>query len=221
MRQTLIYITRTCLLTATILTAPTALSQTKIDKYEADKIIFNMITNTDVSLSDAPVLFPEICIDSLEATNEKNIYKVRGKTYKFPPISQSFYVIKERKRYVPLSGEKWPVETLQNMLTGHIPSTLQLSLSHHQYGGKIRNGNIPLAALFQIFSSQMDFYACINDVTKESIHAFLIMHHQGMDYIHMLRLDIKPDAFSSKTPTAKADLYTNIPQDNIKKLFDE
>ena len=187
MRQTLIYITRTCLLTATILTAPTALSQTKLDKYEADKIIFNMITNTDVSLSDAPVLFPEICIDSLEATNEKNIYKVRGKTYKFPPISQSFYVIKERKRYVP----------------------------------KIRNGNITLAALFQIFSSQMDFYACINDVTKENIHAFLIMHHQGIDYIHMLRLDIKPDAFSSKTPTAKADLYTNIPQDNIKKLFNE
>ena len=221
MRNTLLYISRAWVVLLAASASLNGMSQVRMDKLEADKLIFEMLTQTSVEAPEELDVPLEICPDSLEETSEKEIYKVRGRTYDYPVISQSFFVQKSKKGFSPLKGSQWPVETLQNMLTRHLPATLRLNLSHHQYGGNVQTAEVPLSAFFQIFSGQMDFYACINEATRENIHAFLVMRHPGMNYIHMLRLDITPDALSEKNPTAKADLYTNIPHDNIKKLFDE
>jgi hypothetical protein len=53
------------------------------------------------------------------------------------------------------------------------------------------------------------------------MEAVLVYHHRELDYIHLFTLKATFDQLFSKDGTIEAELHGNIPQDNIKNLFNK
>ncbi|MBO7629950.1 MAG: hypothetical protein J6S87_08445, partial [Bacteroidales bacterium] len=75
--------------------------------------------------------------------------------------------------------------------------------------------------LHDLFNSTMDTYCSVTKIEKGVMNAIIVFHHRKMDFIHMLTLSATPEQLFSENAVIKADLYGNIPQSNIKNLFNK
>ena len=197
-------------------------AQNQKDKANADRIVFELLRDAGVPQN----YYRETVVeqDSLRTTNEKGLFRYGAAYYQFPGISASFYLKRTKNGYGLVFGKMYPLESLTNLLLNRLNrAELLLPLAHHQYGGRIENVTTPLQTLFDVLARQAELYCNVTEVTADMPKAVLIMHFPGRDEVHMLTVEVPPAQLfvSSGGRAARADLYTNIPQANIKSLFNE
>ena len=56
-------------------------------------------------------------------------------------------------------------------------------------------------------------------INEKEMEALLVFHHPKLNYIHMLQMTISIPRLLDPEYTIDADLYSNIPQDNVKSIF--
>ena len=190
------------------------------DKAEADQIVYQMLTGDRQTENWHPGL---IILDSqLHETAEKGIYIVRGDSFQIKSLRSDFYVYKKNNDWAPVNDSRYPMETMVNLLLNRISENKHLlDIRHHQYGGKKPHINIPMQDLFDLFARNMRLYCSVTFISKEEIRAILVLHQQKMNFIHMLELKTDTRKLTEATSTIFGDLYTNIPQSNVKNIFRE
>lgn len=190
------------------------------DKADADKIIYQMLTEK----SQTENWHLELVIESskLEAMPEQDIYVVRGDSFQIKSLRSDFYVRKEASDYVPINDGRYPLETMVNLLLNRISDNKHnLELRHHQYGGNIQRIVLPMQNIFDILARNMQLYCSVTFIDKHEIRAILVFHQKHINFIHMLELKVKTSKLMEPGSTISGDFYTNIPQENVNNLFRE
>ena len=67
----------------------------------------------------------------------------------------------------------------------------------------------------------MNLYCSVTYIGSDEIRAVLVFHQKRLDFIHMLELKVPTKELYDEKSVMTGDLYTNIPQDNIKSIFRE
>lgn len=188
------------------------------DKSDSDRIIDELLSSPNLVVRNWHESF-EVSSKDLEATNEEGIWLVKGKSFQIKSLSSAFYVRSEKDKYVPVFNSKYPLESLTNLLLNHIDNKHTIQLIHHVYGNKKVELSVPMQILYDVWGEYMDMYCSVTSIDKEKTEALLVFHHPSMNFIHLL--DIKIDTFqiTNENGIVTADLYTNIPQNNIKSLI--
>lgn len=188
------------------------------DKVEADRILFEMLSG-----SHAVENWHEpLAIDgqSLRNTAEEGLFLVEGKAFQVNSLRSDFYVVKGKEGWQPVNDRRYPMETAVNLLLNRIEDNRHgLMLTHHQYGGKNPKLMMKMQLLYDMLARNMDIYCSVTSVGTKEMQAVLVFHNVKRNFIHMLRLTIPTDTLFKTDGMLTADMYTNIPQNNIKSIF--
>ena len=189
------------------------------DKSKVDSIVYESLNNH----MDTPydILSEPINPSALVKTEKRLVYVVPGDFYDSKTIRSDYYVRKIRNSYVVISDKRFPVETFTNQLLNRVQSGHILNVKHHQYGHKLPILNTSLQSLFALFCPTMKSYVSILSANDKEIEALLIFHQPNLDFIHMLLLKTDTDSIFTKGNILYGDLYTNIPQDNLKSILEK
>lgn len=190
------------------------------DKAEADLLIYHELT----AGYETENWHPEMIVNErkLTPTEEEGIFVVKGDSFQVKSVRTDFYVTKKDEKWVTLNDSRFPMETLVNLLLNRIEKNSHLlKIRHHQYGGNKPLIEIPMQRLFDQLARNTQLYCSIMSITDSSIQAVLVFHQKRINFIHMLLLEIPSNQLFVDASTFTGDLYTNIPQSNIKSLFRE
>ncbi len=190
------------------------------DKHGADRLIYSELT----AAYDAENWHENLVItrDMLADTQEKDLYIVRGDSFQVKSIRSDFYVKEKDGQWTVVDDARYPLETLTNLLLNRIADNRHtLEARHHQYGGEKPRVVIPMQKLFDLLARSMKLYCSVTAIGKEEIRAVLILHQQKMDFIHMLEIKAPVEALADPQSTFFGELYTNIPQENVKSIYRE
>ena len=208
----------TTILMALLTIGSTAIAQT--DKAEADRIVFQMLSNETTAENWHPS--PVILSDRVRPTAEEGLYVVKGDTFQVRSISSDYYVVKKDGQWTPVNDGRYPLETMVNLMLDRLANNQhQLELRHHQYGGNIPRIIIPMQRLYDLLARNMQLYCSVTHIDKDKMRAVLVFHQERLDFIHMLELKTDPKKLIDPQSTIAADLYTNIPQGNLKNIYGE
>ena len=203
-----------------LLLVPIGVSAQATDKAEADSMVWQILTAHYEPENWHPKLIVEEA--RLENSAEKGIYCVKGDIFQVQSLRSDFYVCKKQKKWSVLNDLRFPYETMTNLLLNKIdPNSHRLRITHHQYGNKRPVVTIPMQKLFDILGQHMQIYASITKIDSKEMRAILVFHQKRLNFIHMLEIRLSTDQLSDKNSILTGDLYTNIPQHNIKSIFKE
>lgn len=191
-----------------------------VDKAEKDMLIYQELT-ANYELEN---WHPDFIVAShmLKETDEQGIYIVRGDSFQVKSIRSDFYVCKKNGQWVPLNDSRFPLETMVNLLMNRIENNRhQLQVRHHQYGNKKPTITIPMQKMHDLLARNMQLYCSVTYIGTDEIRAVLVFHQKRQNFIHMLELKIPTIDLFDEESTMTGDLYTNIPQDNVKSIFRE
>lgn len=188
------------------------------DKAEADQLIYEELTAGYQTENCHPEMV--ILSKKLKETGEKGIFIVQGDSFQIKTLRSDFYVYKKKGNWTVLNSPRHPYETMTNLLLNRIENNHhQLDIRHHQYGIEKSHIMMPMQNLFDILARNMQLYCSVTDISNEEIRGVLVFHQPRLDYIHMLEVRIPVSQLFEENSTLKGDLYTNIPQSNVKSLF--
>ena len=191
------------------------------DKADADQIVFQELS----AQHDLENWHPELLVtaDSLTETAEKGIYLLRGNFFQVKSLRSDIYLCKDKSgQWQPLNDARYPLETMVNLLLNRISDNRHLlELHHHQYGGTVPKLLIPMQGIYDLLARNMQLYCNVTYIDVNEIRAILVFHQKRLDFIHMLEMKIPTKELTTPTSTLVADLYTNIPQGNLRNIFRE
>jgi len=188
------------------------------DKAEADWQVCRDL----LSGNELPQWRPNFNIkkNELRETDEKNIFRVEGNAFQVKSLRSDYYVRKIGEEYRPLFDRRYPVESLANLLLARVSGGKRLvELRHHQYGNHIANMTIPLNRLHNLFGPDMEIYCRVTVENNTELSAWLVFYQSKEKYIHLLELNAPVKSIFLSEGTFSGDFYSNIPQGNIKNLF--
>lgn len=190
------------------------------DKAEADSLVYHELTSRYLPENVHPKLIFQG--SQLENTAEQGISLVKGDFFQVKSLRSDFYVCKKGNDWAILNDSRFPYETMTNLLLNRIdPNEHQLKITHHQYGGKKPSVILPMQKIYDLFARNMQLYASVTKISDKEIRGVLVFYQKRLEYIHMLELRVSADQLFDKKSTLTGDLYTNIPQHNIKSIFRE
>lgn len=192
----------------------------KMDKAEADELLYN-----ELKTALPPTSFKEENVgteDIVEKTHERNVLKVVGKSYQIESLRSDFYVTQKGGRYVALYDASHPMESFVNLLLNKVKDNRHpILITHHQYGNVIKKLKMPMANLFNLLGRTMEIYCFVTSIDKKTVNGVLVFHNPKDDIIHLFEVSAETLAVTKGDAVINADLYSNIPQDNIRSLFKE
>ena len=208
----MLFITPLLLLTATV--------GAQTDKAEADSILLSQLTARMHTENWHPDF--QVQEDQLRQTPEEGICILPGDSFQIRSLRSDVYVYKHDNRWQSVNDARYPMETMVNLLLNRIdPNQHPIELRLHQYGGKIHRIVMPMQNLYDIFARHMQLYCSVTAISTKEIKAVLVFHHSRLNFIHMIEVKADPRTLSEATSVVYGEMYTNIPQGNIKSLFNE
>jgi hypothetical protein len=186
---------------------------------------------SDLQLNE--ILHVQQCPDSVTSRHyipETSLDSVHAKTG-FHVRKGGFFILRQLNsdqsctrgtdnRFYPVFDARYPEITLKNLLL--IPplrSTLKLHITHRMYGRFTPEFTVSLNDFTCFFQAEYESYCFVERPKKNVLEATLILHSSRYNYIHMLFIRANPETLFKPGGVLKADFSTNIPQDNIKSLF--
>ena len=190
------------------------------DKTNANMALYNLLTKKhEPTIKNTTYQFlPK----DLQKTYDQDIFLIKGTYYQLESINNDFYVTKSGNGYVPIFSVKYPLESFVNLMLNHIQEKeKKIHIIQYFYGGEKEIGPIPMSNINDLLGDTMDVFCSVTAIKKDMMEAVLVYHHRELDYIHLFTLKATFDQLFSKDGTIEAELHGNIPQDNIKNLFNK
>lgn len=194
-----------------------AYSAGKVDKAQADSILFALLSS---DMGEDAFSHAEKTVIGRDGRKRGTVFVVEGENFQIKSLRNDVYYIAGRNECVPVDDARYPMETMNNLLLGKIDGGQRdITVHHHQYGGHNATLFMPFDELRSKLQPGMKAYCSITAVTTEKIEGVLVYHDVTNNVIHMLQISSPLLAVTSGQGEMEAELYTNIPQDNIRNLF--
>lgn len=201
----------------TVLIAVTASAQDR-DKVSADTLLYEQLCAQHITENyHAPYTVSK---RDLEATAERGIYLVKGKSFQVKSLTSDFYVRDKRGTYEPIFDKRYPVESFTNILLNRLQQNkLKIAITQHLYGKTKKVPVQNMQNIYDLLARNMDIYCSVTSITKEKMEATLVFHHRKLNFIHLFVVSVPTDDLFDEGGLVTATLYGNIPQSNIRTLF--
>lgn len=188
----------------------------KEDKGTADAKVFDQLSTYSGGRLVSKAL--DFSQSKLTDTNEDNIKIAKGTYFQVNSLRSDIYIDSKNKR--PVFNKRYPMESATNLLMNNISNdTHRIKVTHHQYGNVTKNVTLPLHAIFPILAADKDIYCSVTKIDAYHIEANLVMHQPKSDYIHLFVVQMTIDELFKPEGMISAELYSNIPQNNIKSIY--
>lgn len=186
------------------------------DKATADRRVYQLLSEyTGGRLLPKSMDFSK---SKLADTNEEGIKIAEGPWFQVNTMRSDIYV--DGKTFKPVFGAKYPMESAVNLLMNVVGNdSHRLTITHHQYGNVRKKIMLPLHAIYQILAADKDIYCSVTKIDARNIEANLVMHQPESNYIHLFVIRMPIDELFKKEGMFAAELYSNIPQDNVKSIY--
>lgn len=200
-----------------LLAAITANAQDR-DKVSADTLLYEQLCAQHVTENyHAPYTINK---RDLEATAERGIYIVNGKSFQVKSLTSDFYVREKKGTYEPIFDKRYPVESFTNILLNRLKQNkLKIAITQHLYGKTKKVPTQNMQNIYDLLARNMDIYCSVTSITKEKMEATLVFHHRKLNFIHLFIVSVPTDDLFDEGGLVTATLYGNIPQSNIRTLF--
>lgn len=200
-----------------LLAAVTASAQDR-DKVSADTLLYEQLCAQHVTENyHAPYTINK---RDLEATAERGIYIVNGKSFQVKSLTSDFYVREKKGTYEPIFDKRYPVESFTNILLNRLKQNkLKIAITQHLYGKTKKVPTQSMQNIYDLLARNMDIYCSVTSITKEKMEATLVFHHRKLNFIHLFIVSVPTDDLFDEGGLVTATLYGNIPQSNIRTLF--
>lgn len=189
-----------------------------MDKKEADDLFEKELKNltfpgyaTEVLLVEKQDLHPI----------RKDVLVKYGKTIFIKEMTSNLYFThKKGEGYSLIYDQKYPVESLSNMIIYPDKNTQKLSVKvkHNAYGGEIKEYNANFFDFLMFLDCDYNTYIGIEKATKESLNFTIIFQNKYYNCHHLLYIETSPDIIFNGEKHLTGTLYTYIPNHNIKDL---
>ena len=190
------------------------------DKADADKLICQALLAEREQLNWHPEF--SWAKEFLKETNERNVYCVTGDAFQVKSLRSDFFIKWENGQWHPIYDSRYPVESMVNLLLARIQKNHHLiELRHHQYGNHIAIMTIPLQRIHDLFGPTMEMYCRVAIVNNNELNAWLVFYQRRSQYIHLLEVKSPIKSLFLPDGTLHGDFYANIPQGNLKNIFDK
>lgn len=187
------------------------------DKKESDQITGESFNSSKCDTTFEEVLKVDVSV--LQANRNSEIYVREGQFYLSNKINSNTYYQRSGSKYQLVFNSDFPAESLANLLITKQGKSLALKITHRMYGGFTPEFNIPLSRLSCLFSPGFSTYCILNRSDLGKIQVSAVFRSNDFGYIHLLRIKTTPEQLFTHNGTLTADLYTNIPQHNLKNLL--
>ena len=201
------------------LRATTLCAQEMPDKADADRqVCRDLLAEREPLNWHSKFVWKE---EMLKDTYERNVFRVMGEAFQIKSLRSDFYVKQENGKWHPIYDSRYPVESMVNLLLAHVQKNNHLiELRHHQYGNHIAMMTIPLQRIHDLYGPNMEMYCRVDIADNNKLNAWLVFYQRQRQFIHLLELRTPVKSLFESGGTLQGDFYANIPQGNIKNIFD-
>lgn len=190
----------------------------RADKVAADNLFFEELSAKHIVENWHDSL--NFDMKALQRTNEDGIFIVPGNEFQIKSLSSKYYVKQSAKRCQVIFDKKYPMESFVNLMLNRVQNnTIMLSVAHHQYGGKTAKILIPMQNIYDMLARNMEIFCNVTSINTDKMESVLVFHNKKMNFIHMFVITASTNQLFKDKGVVYADLYSNIPQSNIKSLF--
>lgn len=191
-----------------------------MDKVDADNLLYNELKTALPPSSLKAFVMPSNSV--LKKTNEDNIFKVIGESFQVESLRSDYYVRRKGNQYDIIYDTRYPLESFVNLLMNKVVKNEHtILITHHQYGNVVKKLKMPLSNMFNLLGRTMDIYCFVTAISKNKIDGVLVFHDPNKNIIHMFEVSADTRVLVKNKALIEANLYSNIPQDNIRSLFKE
>lgn len=187
------------------------------DKKESDQMSSELFSNCDCD-ADVSEISTENVSDLLLQDNS-DLYVRKGHIYLADKINSDTYYQRSGNKYQLIFSSEYPAESLVNLLITKPEKSLMLKITHRVYGGFTPEFSIPLSQLFCLFNEGFTTYCIYNRTDSDKVQVSAVLCNNDFGYIHLLRIKTTIGQLFTDNGIITADLYTNIPQHNLKNLL--
>ncbi|MDR2804719.1 MAG: hypothetical protein LBB85_03625 [Dysgonamonadaceae bacterium] len=188
------------------------------DKKESDESAGEWLATGECA--ETPPESGDIDASRLQRIEGTDLYKRKGETFLINQINSDTYYQRSDNRFQPVYHIGYPEESLANLfITKAIKSTLHLQITHRMYGGFTPEFTIPIKRLLCLIKEDFETYCVLHRSNTDGVKISVILHNRNYNYVHLLRITTDAEQLFRENGILKADLYTNIPQHNLKSLF--
>lgn len=192
------------------------------DKKESDEELGGVFAG-DNCTGNMPQVTLDYAALALKKQDGTDLYVHTGNIFMINAMNSNTYYQRHDKTYQVVFDKFYPYESLSNLfLTQGNKHELKLQITHRIYGANTPVFDISLDNFVCLFKDDFDIFCGTldgRDLTK--IKMTVILRNKNYDFVHMLEIDTSKEILFTRKGILKADLYTNIPQQNIEYLFEE
>ena len=127
---------------------------------------------------------------------------------------------KKATGFAPIFSISTPEKSLSNLFqTRQNGIDKKLLITHRQYGYFTPEIELPLNNFLALFEKDFNIYSSTGKNKKGEWQTIVVIQHKILNYIHLLRAVTTNEALQENPLIMKADFFSNIPQHQIKNLF--
>ena len=147
-----------------------------------------------------------------------SLYVDKGSSFMIPQINSDLFYIKADSAYNLALDKSLIAESFANALLVPVKNDYKINITHRMYGKTVKEYTINSRDFDDYFHADYDRYFGVEAVGKDNLTGTLILNDRYAGSIHLAFVSISlRELLNGGTMTMQ--LYSNIPQHNIKTLF--
>ncbi|MBO7468604.1 MAG: hypothetical protein J6T81_00590 [Bacteroidales bacterium] len=172
-------------------------------------------SNTNNSMYLRPSYLQYYSNDSIVSDS---VYVEKGENFVIPQINGDLFYIKNDTIYTPVFDTSYVALTFSNAMLLPSSQNYYIEVKHWMYGYKKSIYTMTSKDFFGFFSQDYEKYFGIESLENDHLTGTLILYNKNAEFIHMAFVSTTLDDLMN-SGKIYIDLYSNIPQHNIKTLF--
>ena len=146
------------------------------------------------------------------------IYVDKGNSFMIPQINNDLFFVKADSVYNLAFDKSLIAESFANALLVSAKENYEINITHKMYGKVVEKYTVNSDSFDDYFFHDYDRYFGIESLEKEKLTGTMILNDRHTSCIHLAFVSISLDDLLNGG-TMEMQLYSNIPQHNIKTLF--
>ena len=191
-----------------------------MDKREQEMRLAYQLKNHSVQYCDIPVSSADTNRLQLldDSTSEECIYVIKGDEFSIPEINNDLFFIENDSIYSLVHDTAMIAMTFSNALLASSDKHFTYDVKHRMYGFMVQNYTIDSRDFDSYFAQDYERYFGIETLEPQNMSGTLILYNRKEEYIHLIHVTTTQNGIINEGRMTM-ELYSNIPQHNIKSLF--
>ena len=190
----------------------TGLDKKQLDMQILDDLAFYIPDNSNIVK-----ITSTLNINSLMRVKD-NVFRLQGKDI-LTGINSDLYYVKTNGKFELIFNFKKPKVSIRNILLANniFEDSVIFNIITNLHPVGFRKG---LKQIREFFNQDHFLFVGFEEQTSEHLKTVIVIKHKRFDHLHLVSFDFPVKFLEKKNKiTIKAQLYTNIRQDNVLKIF--